>query len=152
MGLQLCRYSYQHLFTPSPPNCCSIYLQSLNSVWCHVAGYLPLAPLVIPSVVSGAQKTVKDLEQMATTDAEAIMDAIEELVQDTTHGSAAAADYRLADPVLSKSGQPLIQGELLIHTSHGLVCQPKVVGRCWQSSWCHVWEAGCKACSQCVLA
>ncbi|KAL3134959.1 Pharynx and intestine in excess protein 1 [Trebouxia sp. C0010 RCD-2024] len=73
-------------------------------------GYPPLAPLVIPSVVSGAQKTVKDLEQMATADAEAIIDAIEELVQDTSHGSATAADSRLADPVLSKSGQPLMQG------------------------------------------
>ncbi|KAL3146765.1 hypothetical protein ABBQ38_014749 [Trebouxia sp. C0009 RCD-2024] len=73
-------------------------------------GYPPLAPLVIPSVVSGAQKTVKDLEQMGTADAEAIIDAIEELVQDTSHGSATTADSRLTDPVLSKSGQPLMQG------------------------------------------
>ena len=67
---------------------------------------------------------------MATADAEAFMDAIEELMQDTSHGSAAAADYRLADPVLSKSGQPLIQGELLIHsaTSRGLVCRPRSLG------------------------
>lgn len=87
------------------------------SVCCYLTGYPPLAPLVIPSVVSGAQKTVKDLEQMATADAEAIIDAIEELVQDTSHGSATAADSRLADPVLSKSGQPLMQGELHAHWS-----------------------------------
>ena len=76
------------------------------------AGYPPLAPLAIPSVVSGAQKTVKDLQQMATADAEAIIDSIEELMQGARHGDGTATVTRLADPVLTKSSQPSTQGEL----------------------------------------
>ena len=80
------------------------------------AGYAPLAPLAIPSVVSGAQKTVKDLQQMATADAEAIIDTIEELMQEASHGSGTATVTRLADPVLSKSSQPFTPGDL--HSNH----------------------------------
>ena len=83
------------------------------------AGYAPLAPLAplaIPSVVSGAQKTVKDLQQMATADAEAIIDTIEELMQEASHGSGTATVTRLADPVLSKSSQHFTPGDL--HSNH----------------------------------
>lgn len=62
------------------------------------------------SVVSGAQKTVTDLQQMATTDAEAIIDSIEELMHEASQGEGAAATTRLAEPVLSKTGHPSIQG------------------------------------------
>ena len=62
-------------------------------------------------MVSGAHKTVTDLEQMATADAEAIIDSIEELMQEASHGSGVATHPRLTDPVLSKS-QPSTPGEL----------------------------------------
>lgn len=87
-------------------------------------------------MVSGAQKTVKDLEQMGTADAEAIIDAIEELVQDTSHGSATTADSRLTDPVLSKSGQPLMQGEGHAHKSWSAMSS-KFVGHWHDWQCCH---------------
>lgn len=80
------------------------------------AGYPPLAPLAIPSVVSGAQKTVKDLQQMATADAEAIIDSIEELMQEASHGDGTATVTKLAEPVLSKTSQPSTQGDF--HSEH----------------------------------
>ena len=49
---------------------------------------------------------------MATADAEAIIDSIEELVQEASHGDGTATVTRLADPVLSKTSQPSTQGEL----------------------------------------
>lgn len=73
-------------------------------------GQNPLPPFVIPSVVSGAQKTVKDLEQMSAADAESIIDSIEELMVEANHNAGSGSG--LADPVLSKSNRSLTQGEL----------------------------------------
>lgn len=62
-------------------------------------------------MVSGAQKTIKDLQQMAMADAEAIIDSIEGLMNEASHGAGDAATARLAEPVLSKTGHPSIQGD-----------------------------------------
>ncbi len=77
-------------------------------------------PFAIPSVVSGAEKAVKDLEQLATADPEALIDSIEALLPDgtsqdagVTTGSSAGLVTGLtglADPVLSKGNGSLTQG------------------------------------------
>jgi len=74
----------------------------------------------IPSVVSGAEKAVKDLEQLAAADPEALIDSIEELLPaGTSQGAGVATGVSaglvtgvtgLADPVLSKSNGSLTQG------------------------------------------
>ena len=63
----------------------------------------------LASVVSGAEKTVKDLEQLSTADVEALIDSIEALLQDDSSQDANVAG--LADPVLSKSTTSPTQGE-----------------------------------------
>ena len=80
---------------------------------CVPAGHSPLLPFITPSVVSGAQKAVKELEQLATADAEAIIDSIEEQMQEaaaTSSSSSTGLGKGLAHPVLSKTSQSLTQG------------------------------------------
>ena len=77
-------------------------------------------PFAIPSVVSGAEKAVKDLEQLAAADPEALIDSIEELLPAGTSQEAGVAGGSsaglvtgvtgLADPVLSKGNGSLTQG------------------------------------------
>lgn len=77
-------------------------------------------PFAIPSVVSGAEKAVKDLEQLAAADPEALIDSIEELLPVGTSQEAGVAMgvsaglvagvTGLADPVLSKGNGSLTQG------------------------------------------
>ena len=77
-------------------------------------------PFAIPSVVSGAEKAVKDLEQLATADPEALIDSIEALLPDGTNQDAGVTTGSsaglvtgltgLADPVLSKGNGSLTQG------------------------------------------
>ena len=76
-------------------------------------------PFAIPSVVSGAEKAVKDLEQLAAADPEALIDSIEELLPIGTSQDAGVATgvsaglvsgvTGLADPVLSKGNGSLTQ-------------------------------------------
>ena len=71
--------------------------------------------------MSGAEKAVKDLEQLATADPEALIDSIEELLPAATSQGAGVATgvnaglatviTGLADPVLSKGNGSLTQGE-----------------------------------------
>ncbi|KAL0045752.1 hypothetical protein WJX82_003498 [Trebouxia sp. C0006] len=78
-------------------------------------------PFAIPSVVSGAEKAVKDLEQLAAADPEALIDSIEELLPAGTSQEAGVAGGSsaglvtgvtgLADPVLSKGNGSLTQEE-----------------------------------------
>ncbi|KAL0043449.1 hypothetical protein WJX79_004963 [Trebouxia sp. C0005] len=78
-------------------------------------------PFAIPSVVSGAEKAVKDLEQLAAADPEALIDSIEELLPVGTSQEAGVAMgvsaglvagvTGLADPVLSKGNGSLTQAE-----------------------------------------
>ncbi|KAL0045751.1 hypothetical protein WJX82_003498 [Trebouxia sp. C0006] len=78
-------------------------------------------PFAIPSVVSGAEKAVKDLEQLAAADPEALIDSIEELLPAGTSQEAGVAGGSsaglvtgvtgLADPVLSKGNGSLTQAE-----------------------------------------
>lgn len=63
----------------------------------------------LASVVSGAEKTVKDLEQLSTADVEALIDSIEALLQADSSQDASVAG--LADPVLSKNTTSPTQGE-----------------------------------------
>ncbi len=72
-------------------------------------------------MVSGAEKAVKDLEQLAAADPEALIDSIEELLPAGTGQEAGVAMgvsaglvtgvVGLADPVLSKGNGSLTQGE-----------------------------------------
>ena len=68
-------------------------------------------------MVSGAEKAVKDLEQLAAADPEALIDSIEELLPAVTSQAAEVATgvstglvAGLADPVLSKGNGSLAQG------------------------------------------
>lgn len=71
-------------------------------------------------MVSGAEKAVKDLEQLAAADPEALIDSIEELLPAGTSQEAGVATAvnaglatgvtGLADPVLSKGSGSLAQG------------------------------------------
>lgn len=67
--------------------------------------------------MSGAEKAVKDLEQLAAADPEALIDSIEELLPAVTSQAAEVATgvstglvTGLADPVLSKGNGSLAQG------------------------------------------
>ena len=53
-------------------------------------------------MVSGAQRTIKDLEQLFTTSA----DAIEECIEEAMQAVGVAAGSGMAGPVLSKSSGP----------------------------------------------
>ncbi len=64
-------------------------------------------------MVSGAQKAVKDLEQLSTADAEALIDSIEALLQEESSGTASSG---LTDPVLSKGSGSVTPG---VHTVIG---------------------------------
>ena len=71
-------------------------------------------------MVSGAEKAVKDLEQLAAADPEALIDSIEELLPAATSQDAGVATgvsaglvagvTGLADPVLSRGNGLLAQG------------------------------------------
>ncbi|KAL0041297.1 hypothetical protein WJX77_011458 [Trebouxia sp. C0004] len=70
----------------------------------------------IPSVVSGAEKAVKDLEQLAAADPETLIDSIEELLpRGTSQDAGVAAGFSaglitgVTDPVLSKGNGSLTQ-------------------------------------------
>ena len=83
-------------------------------------------PFAIPSVVSGAEKAVKDLEQLAAADPEALIDSIEELLPLGTSQDAGVATgvsaglvsgvTGLADPVLSKGNGSLTQPQGGVYT------------------------------------
>lgn len=61
-------------------------------------------------MVSGAHKTVTDLEQLSTADADALIDSIEALLQEDSSTGGGGTGSGLADPVLSKSNGAVSQG------------------------------------------
>ena len=65
------------------------------------AGYS--GAFAVPSVVSGAQRTIKDLEQLSTASADAIVESIEEAMQEAEQAEAGTG---MAEPVLSKNQEP----------------------------------------------